>query len=136
MPEQEYPEPIAGALILNKKGEILLMKSHKWKDKYMMPGGHIELGEGSKEALKREIKEETSLEIHDIELLCVQEYVYGDEFWEDRHFIFLDHICKTDQKEVKLNREAEDYVWVKPEEALELPVEPYTKKAINEYLGR
>lgn len=53
---QKYPEPIVGALIFNNKDEIFLMKSHKWEGKYVIPGGHIELGETIEEALKREVK--------------------------------------------------------------------------------
>lgn len=33
MSQQQFPEPTAGALILNPKGEIFLMKSHKWRNK-------------------------------------------------------------------------------------------------------
>ncbi len=56
---QVYPEPTVGALIVNKEGKILLTKSHKWFDKYTLPGGHIEVGETMKEAIIREVKEET-----------------------------------------------------------------------------
>ena len=57
MPEQQYPEPTVGALIFNAEGKLFLMQSHKWKGKYVMPGGHIELGERMLDALKREVKE-------------------------------------------------------------------------------
>lgn len=63
MTEQLYPEPTCGALIFNPAGKIFLMKSYKWKDKYVIPGGHVELGEKIADALKREIKEETGLDI-------------------------------------------------------------------------
>jgi len=46
------------------------MKSHKWHDAYVIPGGHIELGETAEEALRREIKEETALDIYGIEFIC------------------------------------------------------------------
>lgn len=136
MGDQNYPEPTAGALIFNTKGEIFLMKSHKWKGNYVMPGGHIEVGETAREALKREVKEETGLDIHDIEFICYQDFLFDDVFWEDKHFIFLDFACKTDSEEVELNREGEEYLWVKPEKALELPTEPYTKKAIKVWLKK
>jgi len=61
--EQLHPEPIAGALIFDSRGKIFLTKSHKWHDKYVIPGGHIGLGERAVDALRREIKEETGLEI-------------------------------------------------------------------------
>lgn len=42
---QLYPEATVGALIVNEKGEVLLVHSKKWGEKYTVPGGHIELGE-------------------------------------------------------------------------------------------
>ena len=59
---EEFPEVTVGALIFNPDGKLFLVKSHKWHDKYVMPGGHIELGETAENALKREIKEETGID--------------------------------------------------------------------------
>ncbi|MBR9691943.1 NUDIX domain-containing protein [Candidatus Woesearchaeota archaeon] len=136
MPEQQFPEPTVGALILNKEGKMFLMKSHKWKDKYVIPGGHVELGETMEQALKREIKEETSLDIYDIKLLLFQEFIYDSVFWKKRHFIFFDFACKTDSLDVKLNEEGQAHVWATPEEALKMDVEPYTLATIEKYLEK
>ncbi|RLE67988.1 MAG: ADP-ribose pyrophosphatase [Thermoprotei archaeon] len=134
MAEQLYPEPTVGALIFNPAGKILLIKSHKWRNKYVIPGGHIELGEKIEEALKREVKEETGLDIYDIKFICFQEFIFDKAFWKRRHFIFLDFACKTDSTEVKLNSEGQEFVWVTLDEALKLDIEPYTRKTIEEYL--
>jgi len=115
---------------------LFLMRSHKWRDKYVVPGGHIELGETAEHALTREVKEETGLDIYDVEFLCFQEFIHDDAFWERRHFIFLDYVCRTDSTDAKLNSEAEEYVWVTLEEALRLAIDPYTRVAIEEYLKR
>ncbi|UCG95740.1 MAG: NUDIX domain-containing protein [archaeon] len=136
MAEKKYPEPIAGTLVFNPGGKVFLLKSHKWKGQYMMPGGHIELGEKIEDALKREIKEETNMDIHDIEFICFQEFIFGDEFWKKKHFIFLDFACKTNSTDVELNDEAQEYVWVSLDEVFKLPIEPYTKKAIEKYIEK
>ena len=65
MAEQVFPEPTVGVFIFNQAGEILLLKSHKWPGKYVVPGGHVELGERLEEAAVREAKEETGLDIYD-----------------------------------------------------------------------
>ena len=127
MTDQQYPHPTVGAMIFNQGGKFLLVRSHKWRDKYVIPGGHIELGERIEEALRREIKEETNLEIYDIEFLKMQEFIFDASFYKKGHFIFLDHVCKTDSERVILNDEAESFVWVTVEKALELPIEPYTR---------
>jgi nucleoside triphosphatase len=136
MAEQQYPEPTVGALIFDPAGRLFLMKSHKWKDKYCIPGGHIELGERVEDAVRREVKEETNLDIGDLEFVSLQEAVYDEDFWQPRHFIFLDFACRTDSTEVKLNDEAEEYVWVPLDKALTLPVEHYTAVVIRKYLGQ
>jgi len=136
MSEQVYPEPTAGALVFNSEGKLFLMKSHKWKDKWVIPGGHIELGESIEEALKREIREETGLEIFDTVFVCMSEFVFGEDYWKKRHFIFLDYACKTKSEKVVLNEEGQEFVWVTPKEALELNIEIYSKHLIEEFLKK
>jgi nucleoside triphosphatase len=136
MAEQRYPEPTVGALIFNAEGKLFLMSSHKWRGKWVVPGGHIELGETMEQALRREIKEETGLEIRDIEFLCFQEFLYDQRFWKPCHFIFFDFACRTDSTEVVLNDEAQDYVWIDIGRIEELPIEHYTAVAIDTYRKR
>jgi len=137
MAGQIFPEPTVGVLIFNPRGELLLLQSHKWRGKYVVPGGHIELGETAAEAVRRETKEETGLDVEDIRFLCWQEFIYDELFWRPGHFIFLDYTCKTMGGPVVLNDEAEAFVWIDPHRALaELDVDPYTAISIREYLKR
>ena len=133
MAEQTYPEPTVGGLIVNPRGELLLDRSHKWHGKYVIPGGHIELGETIQEALHREIAEETGLDVYDCRFLCYQEFIMDDSFWKERHYIFFDFTCKTSSTAVRLNHEAQDYRWVALEEALELPMDDYMRHAVEVY---
>lgn len=41
--DRSYPEPIAGALIVNDKKEIFLMKSHKWGGRNKLISGTVKL---------------------------------------------------------------------------------------------
>jgi len=136
MPAQQYPEPTVGALIFSPEGKLFLMRSHKWRDKYVIPGGHIELGESMEQALRREIKEETGLDIDNIEFIGFQEFILDDAFWKKRHFVFFDYACTTESVQVTLNDEAQEYIWVPLAEALALPVEPYTWRTIQTYIQR
>jgi nucleoside triphosphatase len=136
MAEQAFPEPTVGALVFNPEGKTFLMKSHKWKGKWIIPGGHIELGETIEEALKREIKEETGLDIFDMVFVGMQEFVFGKEFWKKKHFIFLNYACRTKTKEVVLDSEGQEFTWVAPKEALELDTDPYTRHLIEDFLKK
>jgi nucleoside triphosphatase len=134
MSEQIFPEPTVGIFIFNRKGELLLLQSHKWPGKYVVPGGHVELGESIEVAAQREALEETGLKVGDLVFLCWQEFIYDPAFWKRRHFIFFDYACSVDDEEVCLNDEAEEYTWIDPRKALDLPIDTYTRVSINKYL--
>ena len=134
MTKQSYPEPAARALIFNLESRMLLVRSHKWRNSYVLPGGHVELGETIVAALRREIKEETGLDIYDIQFIGLHEFIFDDVFWEKRHFILFDYACKTDSTYVKLDSESEEYVWVSRQDIASLSIEPYTQRTIQEYL--
>lgn len=133
--EQVYPEPIVGALISNDKKEVFLVKSHKWSNLYCIPGGHIELGETIEEAVKREIKEEVGLDIEFEKVLFIQEAVFPKDFHKKKHFIFLECVCRTKSKEVKIdNDEIQKFIWIEPKKALDLNLDSYTRNFIIKYL--
>jgi len=130
-----YPEPTVGGLILNRNGQVLLAKSSKWKNRFTLPGGHIELGETIEAALKREIKEEVGLEVKPIRLLLMQEAIYSEEFYKPKHFLFLDFLCETETADVKVDKdEIQEFVWADPEKALEMNVDSFTRRTIKRYL--
>ena len=130
-----YPEPTVGPIIYNKEGKILLIQNNKWGDFWHIPGGHIEMGETSDEALKREIKEETGLEIDNIEFIGWQDAIYPKAFFKKKHFIFLNFCAKLAGGKITKSDEMEEYIWIKPREALKkLKIVSYTIKTIQFYL--
>ncbi len=133
--ESNYPEPTTGVFIFNPAGELLLLKSHKWPGRYVVPGGHVELGERIEDAAVREAREETGLEVYDLEFICFQEFIFDPSFWKAGHYIFFDYRCKTHSSDVKLNDEAEEFTWIKPSQALALPLDRYTGFALEKILA-
>ncbi len=132
---QNFPITTVGALIFNPLGEILLVQSHKWHHKYGLPGGKIELGETAEQALVREIKEETNLDITDIQFVLYQDSVYSAEFYKPKHFIFLNYQCRTEKTDyLLLNEEAQAYLWKKPSESLSLNLNTPTRLLIEKFL--
>ena len=135
--KQVFPEPTVGALIVDKQGQILLAKSHKWLDKYTLPGGHIEVGENMIDAVKREVKEEVGLDVEVVEMLLVQEAIFAAEFYKKKHFIFIDFYCRSGDQQVKLDqKEIQDYIWVYPGAAYNLKLDSFTRKTLDRYLER
>ena len=136
MTDQQFPEPTVGVFIFNSQGELLLLKSHKWPGLYVVPGGHVELGERIEETAVREAKEETGLDIYGLEFINFQQFIYDPAFWKQRHFIFFDYAAKTDSTEVVLNDEAQEFVWIDLDAAVGLGLDTYTRASIEAYLKK
>ncbi len=137
MEEQKYPRVTVGGLIVNPEGKVFLMKSPKWFGKYIIPGGHIELGESLEDALKRELKEETGLDVYDPEFITFHEFIFSPLFQKKYHFIGFNYACKTDTSAVRLNDEGSEFIWISPQEALKLSdINPHTKVTIEKYINR
>jgi len=135
MTDQIYPEPTVGVFIFNKANELLLLKSHKWPGKYVIPGGHVELGETLEQAAVREAKEETGLDVYDLKFICFQEFIHDPAFWKKKHFIFFDYSCRADSLDVSLNDEAQEHIWVRPDAALDLEIDSYTRHSLQKILA-
>jgi HAD superfamily hydrolase (TIGR01549 family) len=128
------PQATVGALIFNGKGEVLMIRTQKWSNLWGIPGGKIKWGETSEAALRREIKEETNLEVTDIQFVLVQDCIHSKEFYRDAHFVLLNYTCRCVGKpHVKLNDEAYEFRWVTPVEALKMPLNTPTLAAAKPF---
>ena len=130
----KHPEATVGAIIFNPENKVLICKSSKWNNKYVIPGGHIEYGEKMEDALIREIKEETGLDIHGIKLISIQESVLSETFNGNRHFLFIDYICRTDTSNITLNEEAEEYAWVDLKDILTYDLGGFTREFFEQFV--
>lgn len=133
--KNQRPIATVGALIHDGAGKLLMIQTHKWNDKWGIPGGKIQRGESSIDALKREILEETNLQISDIQFAMVQDSINSPEFMRPEHFILLNYVAKSDSTEVTLNQEAETYQWLAPEDALKLDLNQPTRILIEHALS-
>ena len=134
---QELPEVTVGALIFNDKSQVFLMKSPKWDNLYSVPGGRVELGETRAEALKREVLEETGLEIFDEKLFTLHDAVFPKEFHKRKHFVMINYLAKPRKEDVNLDeKEGIEFVWMNPNLALkELKLVQYTRRALEDYVN-
>jgi phosphoglycolate phosphatase-like HAD superfamily hydrolase/ADP-ribose pyrophosphatase YjhB (NUDIX family) len=130
------PITTVGALIHDSAGRVLMIRTHKWSGLWGIPGGKIKRGESSLDALKREVLEETNLQIFDIEFVLNQDCIASPEFMHPEHFILLNYVARAAGKEVRLNDEAEEFLWITPAEALKMPLNSPTRVLIEEALTR
>jgi phosphoglycolate phosphatase-like HAD superfamily hydrolase/ADP-ribose pyrophosphatase YjhB (NUDIX family) len=135
--ETHPPISTVGALIFNSAGEVLMIRTHKWSDLWGIPGGKIKWGEPSEDALRREIKEETDLEVEDIQFVLVQDCIHSKEFYRDAHFLLLNYTCRCQgEPRVRLNEEAREFRWVTMEAALQMEINQPTRKLLQAVQGK
>jgi molecular chaperone GrpE len=84
----------------------------------VVPGGHVEMGETLDQALRREVMEETGLEIDNIEFAQFQDAINPPEYQKQRHYIFLDFFARVSGGEIKLNEELQEFNWFDPKTVL------------------
>lgn len=128
-------EVVSSAIIENSLGKILLTKSLKWNNKWVLPGGHVKFGETIFKAVIREIREETELKINPIYFVNSGELIHSQDFYRDTHFIYFDVYCKLVGGQLKLDkRELVNFIWVLPEDALSLDLAESYPETIQKYI--
>jgi len=118
--------------IVKFKDKILLLKRNSKREvhpnKWSFPGGKVEAGENLFQTLKREIKEETNLEIEDYKKY-VSDYTFVRPDGESTiGFCFL---VKSLTDQVKINKEFSDFAWVSPSEIDKFDIIPYLEEEVR-----
>lgn len=128
----------AGAIIerpVRDAKEILLVKTHKWGDRYSIVGGKVRRNERLDEALIREVYEETGLQgTVGRHLITFDQIKHSGYYRQGVQHVFVDNVVEVTHKRVRLNEEAQSYVWAPANEALQsLDIEPNARKTIELY---
>ncbi len=116
-------EVIARGLIM-KDDKILLCKN-KLEGHYYLPGGHVELGENSKEALIRELEEERGTLIKNIVFIGVIENIYQKE--RNNHYEINLIFRAEEENELEDEISREDHIafeFFSPEKIKEIDLKP------------
>jgi 8-oxo-dGTP diphosphatase len=103
--------------ILDNENKLLLIQRrnndpHK-PGKWDIPGGRLELGENPFLGLKREIKEETNLEVEIKHPIEVRHFTRDD----GQNITMITFLCSPVHKNIILSEEHINYNWIQPTEA-------------------
>lgn len=137
--EKEVDETLtknALAIIFNNDMEVLLLQRSSYEEQWMpekiaLVGGGVEEGEEPAEAVQREIKEETNLDIDNF----IEKFVLQRNEDSVEHMFIAKYVGNND--DVELNEEHQDYGWYSIDEIDKLDTVPnlmdYVKIALTKY---
>lgn len=119
--------------IIQNSSSILLIKRSKdpYKNQFALPGGFVNKGETIEEAIKREVYEETSLEVHPIDILGV----YSDPKRDPRgHMMTVVFIVLVIRGNPSAGDDAKEISWIPIEKINDIKIAFDHKLVIHDYL--
>ncbi len=134
---RSYPDrPVVAVGGIIWKGEdVLLIRRAKppREGEWSLPGGGQEVGETLEEALHREIREETGVEIRIIGLLTVVDGIFHDEDGRVRHhYTLIDYTAEWVSGEPRPGSEEKDAAWVCPAQLAQITLWEKTRAVIEQ----
>ncbi len=122
VPPQQRPILGVGAVVWNEKGEIVLIRrgNEPRRGEWSIPGGRVEWGETILEAISREVREETGLEVEIAGLIeVVDSLSRADDGGVARHYVLVDFAARAVAGELRAGDDASEARWVSHAELAE-----------------
>jgi 8-oxo-dGTP diphosphatase len=114
--KRDYPDrPYLGVgAIIVRDNQVLLVRraNPPLQGEWSIPGGLVETGETTKQAVVREVREETSLEVEPLKLVEVFERVlYDGESRVQYHYVLIDYLCGPISGDTRAGSDVTEVHW-------------------------
>lgn len=137
--QREFPEaPLVGVgAVIVDQGRVLLIRrgSEPLKGNWSLPGGLLEVGESLEDGVRREVREETGLEVEVLELMELLNRVYRQGERVQYHYVIADYLCRLTGGELCAASDADAARWVERAEwnsHSALRIDPITTRVIEQ----
>ena len=136
-----YPErPIVGvgAVVLDGDRVLLVKRAHEpLKGEWSLPGGAVDVGETLEEAIRREVREETCLEVEVGPIVDVLDRIrYDPDGRVKFHYVLIDFLCRPLSGTLQCASDAEEAVWAERADLGRYGVAEATISVIDKALAR
>jgi len=138
---RRYPaRPVigVGALII-RRGRILMSQRGKQPQKgsWSLPGGAVEIGESLDAAVRREVREETGLEVKPAKVFEIFERIVHDARGApEYHYVLIDYLCRVTGGALRAGSDAARVEWVRRRDLKELQITEGTLAVIERAFQR
>ncbi len=134
--DRRYPKrPLVGVgALIFLEGRILMAQRGKepLKGWWSLPGGALELGEQLKDAVRREVQEETGLEIRPVEVFEIFERIMRDAAGApEYHYVLIDYVCEVTGGELRAGDDVCAVEWVSRPDLRQLQITEGTLAVIE-----
>ncbi|MFL6426857.1 MAG: NUDIX hydrolase [Acidobacteriaceae bacterium] len=145
--QREFPTaPIAGvgAVVLDGDRRVLLVRrvQQPLLGEWSLPGGALELGERLEDGVRREVQEETGLDVEPEEIVAVFDHIShadGDPARVRFHYVLVDYRCRLEGGTLASATDATEARWASWNELTghgALVIRPFTLSVIRKALDQ
>lgn len=133
--QRKYPvSPLIGVGALIHRGDKIVVvkrENEPAKGLWSIPGGLLELGELIYDGVKREVMEETGLDVEIDRLLdVIDNIVYDDDGKICYHYVLIDYLCSSSHGDLKAATDVKEAQWIKLKDVDRLPTTKTLKRLL------
>ncbi len=111
--------------------------SEPLQGQWSLPGGGLETGERLEDGLRREVREETGLEVSILGLAGVYDRIMPDAAGKTQfHYVLIDYVCSVAGGTLRVGGDAAEVRWIAESELDALKITALTLPVIKEVLAR
>jgi 8-oxo-dGTP diphosphatase len=133
---REYPERplvgVGGVVIAEDRVLLIRRGGPPLEGEWSIPGGMLELGESLREGVRRELGEETGLEVKVQDLIEAFDRVTTDADGKWRyHFVILDYLCEAVSGVARAASDVVDVAWAREDELARFSLTPTATRVVK-----